>query len=202
LLSVKTYINTALDIIDVSRWTGQSTDPSFISGQLALLYSNLGEARACLKGSPPGEDPRPQIPGLEWRSDSAKAAVFDPPLPPNLSLHFTIQDASLVLTIRTLISVSGSYTPGTPASGDIPFSLSGLNLRNRLLGFGSRLPTHDEMGEIFQWQGSEVNVQEKVRVESGDPSLISVAAKLSALEHEVGRWKLNLGILRGTEGDD
>lgn len=41
---------------------------------------------------------------------------------------------------------------------------------------------HDEMGEVFMWRGrEEVNVREKVRVESGDPSLISVAAKLSAL---------------------
>ena len=130
---------------------------------------------------------------------------FEPPLPPGLSLHFMIQDSSLVLTVRTFMTVSPSYTPGTPTV-DSAFSLSGLNLRNRLLGLGPKLPNHDEMGETFQWRGTEeIRVREKVRIESPDPSLMSVAAKLSALDHEVGRWRMNVGTLMGKpiegEGD-
>jgi hypothetical protein len=59
------------------------------------------------------------------------------------------------------------------------------------------------MGELFQWRGrEEVTVREKLRVETGDPSLMSVAAKLSALEHEVGRWRMNVRMVMGDYGDD
>jgi hypothetical protein len=113
----------------------------------------------------------------------------------------TIQDANLVLTIRTLAPTSASHTPSTPTA-DSSFSLSGFNLRSRLLGLGTRLPTHDELGEVFQWKGrEEVVVREKLRVETGDPSLMSVAAKLSALEHEVGRWRMKSRIVMGDDGD-
>ena len=57
----------------------------------------------------------------------------------------------------------------------------------------------------FQWHGKEeVGVKEKVRVESGDPSLMSVAAKLSALEHEVARWRMNVAVVlcQEDDGDD
>ena len=200
-MAVKRLINDSLDIIDVSRWTGQSSDASFISGQLKLLHENLGEAKACLKGLIPGQDPQTDVPGTDWSMESAAENAFDPALPPHLSLHFTIQDANLVLTIRTLAPVSASHTPGTPVT-DPSFSISGFNLRNRLLGLGPRLSNHDEMGMTFQWHGrEEVGVKEKVRVESGDPSLMSVAAKLSSLEHEVARWRMNVGIVMGQEDD-
>ena len=42
-----------------------------------------------------------------------------------------------------------------------------------------------------------VSVREKVRVESADPILLSVAAKLSALEHEVGTWRSALSVVMG-----
>jgi Rogdi leucine zipper containing protein len=202
LVSVKALINDSLDIIDVSRWTGQSTDASFISGQLKLLHEHLGEARVCLKGPVPGQEHDASVPGGEWWISSTAEEAFDPPLPPHLGLHFTIQDANLVLTIRTLAPTSASGTPSTPTA-DLSFSLSGFNLRSRLLGLGTRLPTHDEMGELFQWRGrEEVTVREKLRVETGDPSLMSVAAKLSALEYEVGRWKMNMRMVMGNYGDD
>ena len=201
LVSVKSLLNDSLDIIDVSRWTGQSTDASFISGQLKLLHERLAAARACLKGPVPGQEHDPRVPSGEWWMNSAAEEVFDPPLPSYLSLHFTIQDANLVLVIRTLAPTSASHTPNTPTA-ESSFSLSGFNLRSRLLGLGTRLPTHDEIGEVFQWRGrEEVIVREKLRVETGDPTLMSVAAKLSALEHEVGRWRMNVRTVMGDPGD-
>lgn len=191
LTSIRGLINDSLDIIDVSRWTGQSTNASFIAGQLKLLHDHLKEAKNTLKGSISGEEVE-RLPGGQWWTDSADDGLFDPPLPGNLSVHFTIQDANLVLTVRTLIPASPSHTP----TGEMSFSLSGLNLRSRLLGLGPRLSTHDEVGQVFKWRGKyDANVREKVRVESGDPSLISVAAKISALEHEVARWRENLRIV-------
>jgi hypothetical protein len=142
------------------------------------------------------------IPGAEWWTNSPDENVFQPPLGDHVSLHFTIQDANLVLTVRTLAPTSPGGTPSTPTEG--AFSLSGLNLRTRLLGLGPKPPNHDEMGEIYEWRGrQDVVVREKVRVESGDPSLMSIAAKLSALEHDVARWRMNLRIiLTGSTEED
>ena len=200
LFAVKSLINDSLDIIDVSRWTGEPTDASFISGQLKLLHDHLNDAKAYLKGTTPGQPPD-SVPGGEWWHHSVDSDVFQPPLPHHLSLHFTILDANIVLTIRTLVSTSPGGTPSSPAEG--AFTLSGLSLRTKLLGLGPRPPNHDEMGEIYEWHGKEdVIVREKARVETGDPNLMSVAAKLSALEHEVHRWRYNLRILMDEDEDD
>ncbi|RMZ80063.1 hypothetical protein DV737_g3131, partial [Chaetothyriales sp. CBS 132003] len=200
LLAVRSLINDSLDVIDVSRWSGEPTNASFMSGQLKLLHGHLRDAKAYMKGTVAGE-PANRVPGGEWWLHSVQAEVFQPPLPALLSLHLTIQDANIVLTIRTLAPTSPGGTPSTPAES--PFSLSGFSLRNKLLGLGPKAPNHDEMGEIFEWRGkTDVVVREKVRVETGDPSLMSVAAKLSALEHEVARWCYNFRMLMGTPDDD
>jgi hypothetical protein len=181
-------------------------------------------ARACLKGrSPisPSSLPPEQEEAEEWWTGSVAASVFDPPLHPNLSLHFTVHDAALVLTVRTLVPLgSNPHTPSSSGTGtaaaaatasgtgtsssDFSSLTSGFNLRDRLFGLGhAKTPTHDEMGEVFLWRGrEEVHVREKVRVESADPSLMSVAAKLSALEHEVRRWSFNLGVVMGEEDEE
>ena len=164
-----------------------------MSGQLKLLHDHLREAKGSLKGPVPGVE-LSSVPGAEWWINSPEENVFQPALNDNVSLHFTIQDANLVLTVRTLALTSPGGTPSNPIEGG--FSLSGLSLRSRLLGLGPKPPTHDEMGEIYEWRGQrDVVVREKVRVESGDPSLMSIAAKLSALEHEVARWRMNLRII-------
>lgn len=200
LLNVRSLINDALDIIDISRWTGSSSDASFIWGQLKLLHDRLSEAKTCLKGHAPGGE-APRIPGIDWTHDSVADEVFEPRLPGGLSLHFAIQDSNLVLTIRSFVPTTPGGTPNTPAES--AFSLSGLHLRNRLLGIAPRLPNHDETGEVFEWRSKQdVIVREKARVETGDPSLISVAAKLSALEHEVARWRFNLDVLMERGEDD
>ena len=117
--------------------------------------------------------------------------ISSPPLPPNLSLHLSIADAALLLHVRTLAP------PSAPES-----SLTGLSLRTRL-GLGPRPPVHDELDQVFHYGGEQVIVREKVRVESQDPSLMAVMAKLSALGHAVGGWRLKVGMVMGEdlEGD-
>jgi hypothetical protein len=203
LQAVRSLINDSLDIIDVSRWTGQSTDASFISGQLKLLNDHLSEARDFLKGPLPGTDLH-DIPGAAWWNSSVADEVLGASATYDLSVHFSIQDANLVLTVRTL---EPALAPSSQSSGtstaDTSFSLSGFNLRTRFLGLGPKPPNHDEMGETFPWrQDGYVHVREKVRVESGDPSLMSVAAKLSALQHEVARWNVNLSIVMGQDEEE
>ncbi|KAL8949334.1 MAG: hypothetical protein Q9222_004538, partial [Ikaeria aurantiellina] len=55
-------LNQALDIIDISTWTGDPRNGAFISGQLRLLSDTIDEAKAVMKG---GED----IVGGKWWDD-------------------------------------------------------------------------------------------------------------------------------------
>lgn len=77
-------------------------------------------------------------------------------------------------------------------------SLSGFSLRQRL-GLAPKLPEHDEIEQTFTYKGQQIRVREKVRVESQDPALMAMMAKLSALSHAVAVWRNNLSIVMGTE---
>jgi len=57
------------------------------------------------------------------------------------------------------------------------------------------------MDETFSYQGQNVRVKEKVRVESADPSLMAVMAKLAALDHTVGLARKGLCVVMGEEMD-
>jgi len=94
LASVRNLIDQSLDIVDVSTWTGDPLNASFISGQLRLLYENITEAKSMLKGELDKMSP--------WWENSADENTFDPPLPPYVSFHLMIADAALVLYLRTL----------------------------------------------------------------------------------------------------
>ena len=72
------------------------------------------------------------------------------------------------------------------------------SLRTKL-GLAPREPVHDELEQVFVMGGVEVMVREKVRVESGDPSLMAVMAKLSALEHAVAGWRARVACVKGEE---
>jgi len=119
--------------------------------------------------------------------------LFDPPLPPNLSFNLVVADAALVLYIRTLQPVDPSTSSIT-----VPDSFTGFNFRERL-GLAPRRPDHDEADMVFRYRGQEVKVREKVRVESQDPSLLAVMAKLSALEHGVAVGRKALDIVMGKD---
>ncbi|PGH09881.1 hypothetical protein AJ79_05608 [Helicocarpus griseus UAMH5409] len=191
LAFVRRLINESLDVIDVSTWTGDPMDANFIAGQLRLLHDNLSEARLTLKGE--GDESKKQ-----WFQNSVDEDSFDPPLPPYMSFHLSISEAALVLNLRTLEPASHDGTPTTTFAPEI--SLSGFSLREKL--FGPRHPVHEESGDVFDWKGEEVKVKEKIRVESQDPSLMSAMAKLTALEHEVSRWKSALAIVREEDETD
>lgn len=50
LAAVRNLVNQGLDVIDVSTFTGDPLNASFISGQLRLLYEHMSEAKLALKG--------------------------------------------------------------------------------------------------------------------------------------------------------
>ncbi|KAK5015357.1 hypothetical protein LTR39_002660, partial [Cryomyces antarcticus] len=187
LTTARTSINSCLDVVDATTWTGDAKNANFISGQLQLLFENVQEANQSLKGRPEMQK--------NWWENPVDEKIFDPPLPPNLSFHLSISEAALVLHIRTLDLATPS-TPITPAP-----SYSGFSIRDRLavaLG-GTRPPMHDEASEYFPWKGQDVRVKDKVRVESQDPSLMAAMAKLSALEHNVALSRRALDAVMGRD---
>ena len=74
LVTVRDLIDQSLDVVDVSTYTGDPLDASFISGQLRLLRENLSEARLALKGE--SEDTR----GKWWEDSVDENVRFHPPL--------------------------------------------------------------------------------------------------------------------------
>lgn len=104
-----------------------------------------------------------------------------------------------MLCLRTVEPASPANTPAPYFAGDIS-SLTGFSLRDRL--FGPRPRAHDEAGELFTWNGEDVKVKEKIRVESQDPSLMAVMAKLTWLQHEVIKSLSALRVLMGIDDAD
>lgn len=183
---MRDLLRQSLDIVDVSTWGGDISNASFISGQLRLLFDHVSEARSTLKGD---------VHAPRWWESSADDHVFDPPLPPYFSFHLAIADAALVLHLRTLEPANAASMSSMAFGSDL--TLTGLSLREKI--FGPRHKPHDESGEVFIWRGEEVRVKEKIRVESQDPCLIAVMAKLSALEHEVMKCIASLKIVMGED---
>jgi hypothetical protein len=183
LTAIRTAINTCLDIIDVTTWTGDATDANFVAGQLRLLHEHIQEARQALKGHADTQPP--------WWESPLDEQTFDPPLPSNVSFHLYVFDAALVLEIRTLEGQSAAADEG----------YTGFNLRDRLYGAlgGARPPAHDETDQVFTFCSRDVRVKEKIRVEAQDPALISAMAKLNALEHNVLLSRKALHIVMGRE---
>ncbi|OJD34007.1 37s ribosomal protein [Diplodia corticola] len=183
LTAARTHINSCLDVVDVTTWAGDARNANYISGQLQLLYDNIEDARQALKGSP---EVRPQ-----WWDRPVDEKTFDPPLPAEVSVHLYLQDAGIILEIRTL-------EPWTGDDGSI------FGIRKAIAGaLGvSHAPMHDEAEKVFTYREQEVKVKEKVKVETQDPNLISAMAKLNALEHHVALSRKALDIVMGKNDDD
>ena len=123
------------------------------------------------------------------------ASIFEGGLPPNLSFHLSIQDAALVLHLRTLAPIhdgggggggsavgSGASTPTTHPINEVPL----LSLRQRF-GLAEKLPLHDESGEIFQlspnWHGFRSSAYSST---STDP--LSASAAAPAPSNSLSSW--------------
>lgn len=65
-----------------------------------------------------------------------------------------------------------------------------------------RRADHDETDQRFSYNGDEVKVKEKVRVESADPNLMAAMAKLAALEHAVGMARCCLAVVMEEEVEE
>lgn len=193
LATTRTLINSCLDVVDATQWTGDSKNSNFIIGQLRLLHENIQEAKAALKGSH----------HQQWTDDCADAKAFTPALPANAVLQFLVSDAAVTLIVRTIEPV-GSHTGTNTPSASLNTSLSGFSLRDRLataLG-ASRQVSHDEADETYTFRGHEVRVRDKIRVDSQDPSLMAAFAKLAALDNSVAIARRALDVVMGKDMED
>ncbi|KAK3988448.1 RAVE subunit 2/Rogdi [Cladorrhinum sp. PSN332] len=167
--------------------------------------------------APPTTDP-------SWTSRSASPSHFIPPLPTisptqqqSLSFFLTIQESSIILYLRTL----------EPANAPVHFSTKlalaiGTARRlehdeaDRVFGYNtstSTPPPHQQqhtsdqsefppLGPVLSGTRTkrkeiDVYVREKVRVESADPALLSLTAKLTALGHTLALARRNLAAVMG-----
>ncbi len=200
LETLHTLLTHSIDLLTLTLSYSHSPDSAhppelgsaaFIAAQLRLLSQSIAEAAAVLKGPPLTEaDPA-------WTSRSATPSNFDPPLPPNLSFHLGLQDSQLVLWLRALEPADA------PVNLGMKFALA--------IGTARRIE-HDEADRVFDFQcdgaggggdkepvAAPVYVREKVRVESADPSLLSLGAKLNALSHTLTLARRNLAAVMGEE---
>ncbi|KAF1982878.1 hypothetical protein K402DRAFT_414751 [Aulographum hederae CBS 113979] len=182
LITIRTLINSCLDLVDIATYTGDRTNAGFISSQLKLLSDNVKEARWLLKAEqqPPWTNPTTNVP----------PQAFTPPLSPSLLLTLTLTDAALTLTLRTLSPVTS------------PSDLTSLRTRFLSTLSGAKTPTHDEANKIFVYEGRQVRVRDKLRVESQDPGLMSVMAKLGALERGLEMCRRALEVVMGGPGEE
>lgn len=72
IAEVRTLINSSLDVVDATTWTGDKGDANFISGQLTLLHENIRDAKAVLKSPPAASDS-----DKSWASDPLDDKVRD-----------------------------------------------------------------------------------------------------------------------------
>ncbi|KAK3500538.1 RAVE subunit 2/Rogdi [Neurospora crassa] len=150
---------------------------------------------------------------------------------PPISFHLSIQESSIVLWLRSLEAADAPVGFGTKLAFAIGTARRlEHDEADRVFGFccggdghggpggspGSMMPsnggnnntTRSTTQNTAAGTGAmgqpevDVYVREKVRVESADPSLLSLAAKLTALGHTLGLARRNLAAVMGEELED
>ncbi|KAI0118244.1 RAVE subunit 2/Rogdi [Nemania sp. FL0031] len=159
----------------------------------------------------------------DWTQFSAASNSFTPPLTHVLSFHVTIQDACLVLHLRALepadapvnLGVKLALAIGTARrlehdeaekvfmyrhhESDPAMSRTESGQSQPYPTRGSRAPGSVGATRGGSGEGEKVYVREKVRVESADPSLLSMSTKLSALSNTLSLARRNLAAVMGEE---
>lgn len=185
----------------------------FIATQLRVLAQALADASALLKG--PALTPADPA----WTKRSVALTHFSPPLPTAVSFYIGLQDSQLVLYLRSLeaagvrvnIGMKFALALGTARriehdEADQVFTYccedgtaKGLHLSS---GGGSSASSTTGADGPDTEGPAEVHVREKIRVESADPSLMSLGAKLNALNNTLLLTRQNLAIVMGEELED
>ncbi|EPS36820.1 hypothetical protein H072_9627 [Dactylellina haptotyla CBS 200.50] len=192
-LPSQSEVDTHKSLPVLTKTASAIIDAKLLASQLDSLLSDIRSARDILNTT--------QKSNL-FPYHAVEASLFDPPLPENLALDVTIQDAAVVTELRLLENTNpAAYTGLTALSMNIDQHLSNFNFREKIAGaFKSRKAhgarhTGNGENEVYTYRGAEVRVKERIKVESQDPSLMSVTAKLGALEHNLAMGKTSLEII-------
>ncbi|KAH0491778.1 hypothetical protein TgHK011_003186 [Trichoderma gracile] len=213
--TVHTHLNESIDLLglllanskpssstpDAETPTVNNTAQSLSSG-LRLLADSISSSIALLKGPPINE------PDTRWTTQSCPPGHFSPPLMPNFSLYITLQECSIVLVLRALEPVDapvhfgtklglaiGTYRRLEHDEADIVFKWKpgGDDLSDtKRVSANHTVEPPAASRKLSDSQLEEVYVREKVRVESADPSLISLYSKLGYLSIMLDQARCNL----------
>lgn len=226
LTTLNTLLTQSVDILSFivsessSSSAGSGVDPKFLSSQLRLLSEYLSESLSLIKGPQLTDQAQIPLADTSWTSSSVPPDCFSPPLPSNMSFYLTLQDASLVLYLRALEPADAPVAFGTKfalaigtarrlehdeADRIFAFCPEGADDQSPITASGSvrgnlqRTRSGGRGGGMGKGRGTEtqVYVREKVRVESADPSLMSLSAKLGALSHTLALARRNLAVVMG-----
>lgn len=206
-----------------------ASSPQFLAAQLRLLSQSLAEASSHLRGAPlTAPDPSwttrsaapshflPPLPQPHANSSQ-----------PSLSFHLSIQDGCLVLWLRTLEPADAPLNFGTKlalaigttrrlehdetervfgyccGAGDDGGSDDGYHSHDISSGGPAGSPGSRPVAlSGTRRREVDVYVREKVRVESADPSLLSLSAKLTALGHTLALARRNLAAVMGEKFEE
>lgn len=213
--TLNTLLTRSIELLDMTLNIAYPSDapaayetrretPAFIATQLRVLAQALQDASGLLDG-PAGKATDPQ-----WTRQSASPTHFKPPiLPINIiSFYLGLQDSQLVLWLRALEPADA------PVNLGMKFALA-LGTTRRLehdeaeqtftyccedgKAVGLHPPVDGQASSSMEDGPASVFVREKIRVESADPSLLSLSAKLLALSHSLVVARRNLAAVMGEE---
>ncbi|CCT64494.1 uncharacterized protein FFB20_00399 [Fusarium fujikuroi] len=194
------YLNQSIDLLAITLSKPQ--DASSLASILSILADSLSDSSAILKG-PPLTDSDPA-----WQMCSCSPDQFEPSIGPNLSFYLGLQESCIILWLRALEPVHAHVHFGTKlglAFGTVRrlehdemdtifrYNTQGSNIGGSKRGSARHTPEPgSSAAEVDSNDIQEVYVREKVRVESADPSLISIQSKLSYLSHMLGQARRNI----------
>ncbi|KAJ4857014.1 rogdi leucine zipper containing protein domain-containing protein [Trichoderma breve] len=211
--TLHTHLTESIDLLGLllsnSKSSDADTDASSstanqaqaLSSGLRLLADSISNSIVLLKGPPLNEL------DTNWTTQSCPSSHFSPPLTQNFSFYVTLQECSIVLVMRALEPVDapvhfgtklglaiGTYRRLEHDEADIVFKYKpggdDMSDTRRLAANHSIQPPITRT--VSNSQLEEVYVREKVRVESADPSLISLYSKLGYLNIMLDQARRNL----------
>ncbi|ORY54744.1 RAVE subunit 2/Rogdi [Pseudomassariella vexata] len=210
LTTLNTLLTQSIDLLALC--VSERPDPRFLRDQLRLLADYLSEAVGLVKGKEPGEGSQADT---RWTSCSVPPECFNPPLDGSMSVYFTLQDAALVMYLRALEPADAPVNFGTKLALAIGTARRlEHDEADRVFGYcpegldegaGSvsreRAPAGARGGGMGKGRGTEIQVfvREKVRIESADPSLMSLSSKLGALGSVLALARRNLAVVMGED---
>ncbi|UPK96793.1 hypothetical protein LCI18_007728 [Fusarium solani-melongenae] len=198
--SLNAYLNQSIDLLSITLSKPQ--DARSLSSTLAILADSLSDSAALLKG-PPLTDADPA-----WQTCSCPPYHFEPSPGPNLSFYLGLQESCIVLWLRALEPADAPVHFGTKLGLAIGtfrrlehdemdtvfrYNTMGSDAGGSKRGSARHTPEpRSSAADAESKDVQEVYVREKVRVESADPSLISLHSKLGFLSHMLGQARRNL----------